>query len=189
MANQVKKSISKLSYKLNNIIDFNYSTFKVLYVCTFYFWRQLSAETKLFSQVLVMWRDIMSRVQNKLNALQITISTGVLDVLKICNEHLENIKKSLEVNYGTRSAAVLWSSLQNLPQGGHLSVSPSPVPPPPPPAAFLILTCQFWFNENAIKRKQNGWANQMTFKQRTSFAHAHLLTSVISLLFHPLAAF
>lgn len=132
MANQVKKSISKLSYKLNNIIDFNYSTFKVLYVCTFYFWRQLSAETKLFSQVLVMWRDIMSRVQNKLNALQITISTGVLDVLKICNEHLENIKKSLEVNYGTRSAAVLWSSLQNLPQGGHLSVSPSPVPPPRP---------------------------------------------------------
>nr|XP_042114676.1 dynein axonemal heavy chain 14 isoform X2 [Peromyscus maniculatus bairdii] len=58
--------------------------------------KQLSAETKLFSQVLVMWRDIMSRVQNKLNALQITISTGVLDVLKICNEHLENIKKSLE---------------------------------------------------------------------------------------------
>lgn len=144
MANQVKKSISKLSYKLNNIIDFNYSTFKVLYVCTFYFWRQLSAETKLFSQVLVMWRDIMSRVQNKLNALQITISTGVLDVLKICNEHLENIKKSLEVNYGTRSAAVLWCSLQNPPQGGRLSVSPSPVPPTPTPrqlSSFSLATC------------------------------------------------
>nr|XP_048295519.1 dynein axonemal heavy chain 14 [Myodes glareolus] len=58
--------------------------------------KQLAAETKLFSQVLVMWREIMSRVLNKLNALHITISTGVIDILKICNEHLENIKKSLE---------------------------------------------------------------------------------------------
>ncbi|KAH0513658.1 Dynein heavy chain 14, axonemal [Microtus ochrogaster] len=47
-------------------------------------------------KVLVMWREIMSRVLNKLNALHITISTGVIDVLKICNANLENIKKSLE---------------------------------------------------------------------------------------------
>ncbi|XP_051041734.1 dynein axonemal heavy chain 14 [Phodopus roborovskii] len=58
--------------------------------------KQLPAETKLFSQVLVMWREIMSRVLNKLNALHITITTGVIDVLKICNGHLEHIKKSLE---------------------------------------------------------------------------------------------
>lgn len=38
----------------------------------------------------------MSRVLNKLNALHITISTGILGVLKSCNSHLESIKKSLE---------------------------------------------------------------------------------------------
>jgi hypothetical protein len=49
-----------------------------------------------------MWKEIMSRVLNKLNALHITISTGILGVLKSCNSHLESIKKSLEVNYGTQ---------------------------------------------------------------------------------------
>lgn len=44
----------------------------------------------------------MSRVLNKLNALHITVTTGILDSLKSCNGHLENIKKSLEVNNGTR---------------------------------------------------------------------------------------
>ncbi|XP_060221083.1 dynein axonemal heavy chain 14 [Meriones unguiculatus] len=58
--------------------------------------RQLTAETKLFSQVLSMWREIMSRVLNKLNALHITVTTGILEILKTCNEHLETIKKSLE---------------------------------------------------------------------------------------------
>eukprot|EP00072_Mus_musculus_P067792 XP_017169555.1 PREDICTED: dynein heavy chain 14, axonemal [Mus musculus] len=58
--------------------------------------KQLAAEAKLFSQVLVMWKEIMSRVLNKLNALHITISTGILGVLKSCNSHLESIKKSLE---------------------------------------------------------------------------------------------
>lgn len=48
----------------------------------------------------------MSRVLNKLNALHITISTGVIDVLKICNANLENIKKSLEVNYATQSVTI-----------------------------------------------------------------------------------
>ncbi|XP_076770738.1 dynein axonemal heavy chain 14 [Arvicanthis niloticus] len=58
--------------------------------------KQLAAETKLFSQVLLTWKDIMSRVVNKLNALHITITTGILGILKSCNSHLESIKKSLE---------------------------------------------------------------------------------------------
>ncbi|XP_037593658.1 dynein heavy chain 14, axonemal isoform X1 [Cebus imitator] len=58
--------------------------------------RQLPAETKLFSQVISMWKKIMSKVQNKLNALQITTSAGVLEILQNCNIHLERIKKSLE---------------------------------------------------------------------------------------------
>ncbi|XP_042636359.1 dynein axonemal heavy chain 14 [Orycteropus afer afer] len=58
--------------------------------------RQLPAEAKLFSKVIVMWKDVISKVQNKLNALQITTSAGVLEILKNCNTHLEKIKKSLE---------------------------------------------------------------------------------------------
>ncbi|XP_062938980.1 dynein axonemal heavy chain 14 [Cynocephalus volans] len=58
--------------------------------------RQLPAEAKLFSQVISMWREIMSKVQNKLNALQITTSAGILEILQNCNIHLEHIKKSLE---------------------------------------------------------------------------------------------
>ncbi|XP_074241361.1 dynein axonemal heavy chain 14 isoform X3 [Saimiri boliviensis] len=58
--------------------------------------RQLPAETDLFSQVISMWKKIMSKVQNKLNALQITTSAGVLEILQNCNIHLEHIKKSLE---------------------------------------------------------------------------------------------
>ncbi|KAM9212758.1 dynein axonemal heavy chain 14 [Dugong dugon] len=58
--------------------------------------RQLPAETKLFSKVISMWKDVMSKIQNKLDALQITTSAGVLEILKNCNIYLEKIKKSLE---------------------------------------------------------------------------------------------
>uniref|UniRef100_A0A2K6F430 Dynein axonemal heavy chain 14 n=1 Tax=Propithecus coquereli TaxID=379532 RepID=A0A2K6F430_PROCO len=58
--------------------------------------RQLPAETKLFAQVISMWKKVMSKIQNKLNALQIMTSAGVLEILQNCNIHLENIKKSLE---------------------------------------------------------------------------------------------
>ncbi|XP_069340704.1 dynein axonemal heavy chain 14 isoform X1 [Eulemur rufifrons] len=58
--------------------------------------RQLPAETKLFAQVICMWKEVMSKIQNKPNALQITTSAGVLEILQNCNIRLENIKKSLE---------------------------------------------------------------------------------------------
>ncbi|XP_077659064.1 dynein axonemal heavy chain 14 [Urocitellus parryii] len=58
--------------------------------------RQLPAETKLFSEVLSLWKEIMSKIHCKLEALQITISAGILEVLQNCNRHLEHIKKSLE---------------------------------------------------------------------------------------------
>ncbi|PNJ39368.1 DNAH14 isoform 1 [Pongo abelii] len=58
--------------------------------------RQLPAETELFSQVISMWKKIMLKIQNKQNALQITTSAGVLEILQNCNIHLEHIKKSLE---------------------------------------------------------------------------------------------
>ncbi|XP_063093605.1 dynein axonemal heavy chain 14 [Cavia porcellus] len=58
--------------------------------------RQLPAETKLFSQVISIWKEIMSKVRNKLDALRITTSAGILEILQNCNIHLEHIKKSLE---------------------------------------------------------------------------------------------
>ncbi|XP_070257562.1 dynein axonemal heavy chain 14 [Myotis yumanensis] len=58
--------------------------------------RQLPAESELFSQVMDMWKEIMLKIQNKLNALGIAISTGVLGILRNCNVSLERIKKSLE---------------------------------------------------------------------------------------------
>ncbi|XP_057583181.1 dynein axonemal heavy chain 14 [Hippopotamus amphibius kiboko] len=58
--------------------------------------RQLPAEAKLFSQVISMWKEIMSKIHNKLDALQITTSAGVLEILQNCNIHLEYIKKNLE---------------------------------------------------------------------------------------------
>ncbi|KAF6274521.1 dynein axonemal heavy chain 14 [Rhinolophus ferrumequinum] len=58
--------------------------------------RQLPAEAKLFSQVISMWKEIMLKIQNKLDALQIATSAGVLEILQNCNIHLEYIKKSLE---------------------------------------------------------------------------------------------
>uniref|UniRef100_A0A8C5LFK9 Dynein, axonemal, heavy chain 14 n=1 Tax=Jaculus jaculus TaxID=51337 RepID=A0A8C5LFK9_JACJA len=58
--------------------------------------RQLPSESKLFSQVISMWKEIMSRVQNKLDVLPITISSGVIETLQNCNTILEHIKKSLE---------------------------------------------------------------------------------------------
>lgn len=59
--------------------------------------RQLPAEAKLFSQVISMWGEIMSKIQNKLDALRITTSAGFLETLQNCNLHLEYIMKSLEV--------------------------------------------------------------------------------------------
>uniref|UniRef100_A0A673T414 Dynein axonemal heavy chain 14 n=1 Tax=Suricata suricatta TaxID=37032 RepID=A0A673T414_SURSU len=58
--------------------------------------RQLPAEAKLFSQVISMWGEIMSKLQNKLEAVRITTSTGALETLQDCNRHLEYIMKSLE---------------------------------------------------------------------------------------------
>ncbi|XP_031192756.1 dynein heavy chain 14, axonemal isoform X3 [Mastomys coucha] len=58
--------------------------------------KQLAVEAKLYSQVLLTWKEIMSRVQNKLNALHITITTGILNILRSCNGHLESIRRSLE---------------------------------------------------------------------------------------------
>ncbi|XP_039091728.1 dynein heavy chain 14, axonemal [Hyaena hyaena] len=58
--------------------------------------RQLPAEAKLFSQVISMWGEIMSKIQNKLDALRITTSAGFLETLQNCNLHLEYIMKSLE---------------------------------------------------------------------------------------------
>ncbi|KAM6166251.1 LOW QUALITY PROTEIN: dynein axonemal heavy chain 14 [Erethizon dorsatum] len=58
--------------------------------------RQLPAETKLFSQVISIWKERMSKIQNKLDALQITTSAGVLEILQNCNIRLEHVKKSLE---------------------------------------------------------------------------------------------
>ncbi|XP_062066750.1 dynein axonemal heavy chain 14-like [Lepus europaeus] len=58
--------------------------------------RQLPEEAKLFSQVISTWKEITSKLQNKLNALQIIILARVPDILKTCNTHLECIKKSLE---------------------------------------------------------------------------------------------
>ncbi|XP_011359187.1 dynein heavy chain 14, axonemal [Pteropus vampyrus] len=58
--------------------------------------RQLPAEAKLFSHVISLWKEIMLKLQNKLDALQIATSAGVLEILQNCNTHLEYIKKSLE---------------------------------------------------------------------------------------------
>ncbi|KAM4860802.1 dynein axonemal heavy chain 14 [Thomomys bottae] len=58
--------------------------------------RQLPEETKHFSMVLSMWKELMSKVQNKLEALRITTSAGVLEVLQSCNAYLDSIKRSLE---------------------------------------------------------------------------------------------
>ncbi|XP_003791058.1 dynein heavy chain 14, axonemal [Otolemur garnettii] len=58
--------------------------------------RQLPAEKKLFVQVIATWKEIMAKVQSKQNALQITNSAGILEILQNCNIHLESIKKSLE---------------------------------------------------------------------------------------------
>ncbi|XP_060048420.1 dynein axonemal heavy chain 14 isoform X2 [Erinaceus europaeus] len=58
--------------------------------------RQLPVEAKLFSYVISMWKDIMSKIQNKLNVLWIALSAGFLEILQNCNAYLEYIKKSLE---------------------------------------------------------------------------------------------
>ncbi|XP_043340601.1 dynein axonemal heavy chain 14 [Cervus canadensis] len=58
--------------------------------------RQLPAEAKLFSQVISMWKEIMLKIHNKLDALHIATSAGVLEILQNCNIHLEYIKKNLE---------------------------------------------------------------------------------------------
>ncbi|XP_076986007.1 dynein axonemal heavy chain 14, partial [Tamandua tetradactyla] len=58
--------------------------------------RQLPAEAKLFCQVISMWKEVMSKIQNKLDALRITTSAGILEILQNCSLYLEQIKKSLE---------------------------------------------------------------------------------------------
>ncbi|XP_049633509.1 dynein axonemal heavy chain 14 [Suncus etruscus] len=58
--------------------------------------RQLPEETKLFSKVVSSWKDIMLKIQNKLNALRIVVSIGVYGILKSCGANLEYIKKKLE---------------------------------------------------------------------------------------------
>ncbi|XP_040839857.1 dynein heavy chain 6, axonemal-like isoform X2 [Ochotona curzoniae] len=58
--------------------------------------RQLPEETKVFSQVISTWKEITSKLQNRLNALQIIISKRIPEILKNCNKHLEFIKKRLE---------------------------------------------------------------------------------------------
>ncbi|XP_054432748.1 dynein axonemal heavy chain 14 [Pteronotus mesoamericanus] len=58
--------------------------------------RQLPTEAKLFSQVLSMWKEMMLKIQNKLDVLRIATSTGVLEILQNCNISLEYVKKSLE---------------------------------------------------------------------------------------------
>ncbi|XP_058525212.1 dynein axonemal heavy chain 14 isoform X2 [Ochotona princeps] len=58
--------------------------------------RQLPEETEVFSQVISTWKEITSKLQNRLNALQITISKRIPEILKTCNKHLEFIKKRLE---------------------------------------------------------------------------------------------
>ncbi|XP_035872076.1 dynein heavy chain 14, axonemal [Phyllostomus discolor] len=58
--------------------------------------RQLPGEATLFSQVISMWKEIMLKVQNKLDVLQVATSTGVLETLQNCNVSLGYIKKSLE---------------------------------------------------------------------------------------------
>lgn len=40
----------------------------------------------------------MSKIQNKLDALGVATSAGVLEILKNCNASLEHIKKGLEVS-------------------------------------------------------------------------------------------
>lgn len=74
----------------------------------------------------------MSRVMNKLNALHITVTTGILDILKTCNEHLETIKKNLEVSYGTQGQQYC-ENCRTCRQGRLSS-------PLSQPAAFLTLT-------------------------------------------------
>ncbi|XP_006742450.1 dynein heavy chain 14, axonemal-like, partial [Leptonychotes weddellii] len=58
--------------------------------------RQLPAEAKLFSHVISMWREIMLKIQNKLDTLRITTSAGVLEILQNCNTCLDYIMKGLE---------------------------------------------------------------------------------------------
>nr|KAF6302477.1 dynein axonemal heavy chain 14 [Pipistrellus kuhlii] len=58
--------------------------------------RQLPKESELFNQVIARWKEIMSKIQNKLDALGVATSTGMLEILKNCNASLEHIKKGLE---------------------------------------------------------------------------------------------
>ncbi|XP_073755948.1 dynein axonemal heavy chain 14 isoform X3 [Callorhinus ursinus] len=58
--------------------------------------RQLPAEAKLFSHVISTWREMMLKIQNKLDALRITTSAGVLEILQNCNTCLDYIMKGLE---------------------------------------------------------------------------------------------
>ncbi|XP_036925260.1 dynein heavy chain 14, axonemal [Sturnira hondurensis] len=58
--------------------------------------RQLPEEAKLFSKVISTWKEVMLKVQNKLDVLHVATSVGVLEALQNCNVSLGYIKKSLE---------------------------------------------------------------------------------------------
>lgn len=63
----------------------------------------------------------MSKIQNKLDALRITISAGVLETLQNCNLHLEHIMKSLEVTPAIRKWGMIVSSKCNVGHDGNES--------------------------------------------------------------------
>ncbi|XP_038617180.1 dynein heavy chain 14, axonemal [Tachyglossus aculeatus] len=64
--------------------------------------RQLPTEAKLFSHATNIWKEIMSRVENKLDALKVATSAGVLEMLQTCSTYLEKIKKCLEDYFDTK---------------------------------------------------------------------------------------
>uniref|UniRef100_F7F2H3 AAA+ ATPase domain-containing protein n=1 Tax=Ornithorhynchus anatinus TaxID=9258 RepID=F7F2H3_ORNAN len=64
--------------------------------------RQLPTEAKLFSHTTNIWKEIMSRTENKLDALKVATSAGVLEMLQTCSTYLEKIKKCLEDYFDTK---------------------------------------------------------------------------------------
>ncbi|XP_075719503.1 dynein axonemal heavy chain 14 isoform X3 [Rhinoderma darwinii] len=58
--------------------------------------RQLPAEAKLFGQVDSSWKELMSQIKDRPNALRAATAPGVLEILQTNNNHLEKILKCLE---------------------------------------------------------------------------------------------
>jgi hypothetical protein len=92
----------------------------------------------------------MSKILNKLDALRITTSAGVLELLQHCNTHLEHVKKRLEVRLlhhkvQTHSPAPQCSDVLQKITPGHTSLSSS--------HCQQLFQLSIWgANENAIKR-------------------------------------